>query len=148
MSRVLLISDVPRTRACVGLAGSLLGFEVETAASLTLAALALKRGGYDAAILDLRWGVLTAPSMLTWVKEFLVEKNVKVILCADTPLAQDIEVSVKLRSATFLSRHYDIQDLAEALEAPITGANACRAEARGADGIRGGGSAKAGRVAG
>ncbi len=122
MSRVLLISDVPRTRACVGLAASLLGFEVDTAASLTLAALALKRGRFDAAILDLRWGVLTAPSMLTWVKQYLADRNVKVILCADTPLAQDIDVSVKLRSATFLSRHYDLQDLAEAVAVPMAGA--------------------------
>ena len=118
MTRLLLISDVPRTRAYVGFALDLLGVEYDVATCLTTAALELDRHDYDSAIIDLRWEPPAAPSMTAWVDVHIVNRGIRPVLTAETPIARDMHFALRLKSAVFLGRNFDFKDVMEAAGAP------------------------------
>ncbi len=114
MTRLLLITDLPRTRAYVGFALDLLGVEYDVSTCLTTAALQLDRHEYDAAIIDLRWEAATAPSMTAWVDVHIANRGILPVLTAETPIARDMHFALRLKTAIFLGRNFDFKDVMEA----------------------------------
>ena len=114
MTRILLITDVPRTRAYVGFALDLMGVEYDVVSCLSVAAAYLDRRTYETAIIDLRWEGPTTPSMTSWVVVHVAGRGILPVLTAETPIARDMHFALHLKSAVFLARNFDFNDVMEA----------------------------------
>ena len=112
---VLIITDVPRTAQYAGLALSLLGVRHDVAGSLAEALGKLQEGRYGSALIDLRWEDRTALTLASWAQAHLTSRGIRLIVAGNTPLARNLDVTVRLGSAVLLGRTFDLADLREAV---------------------------------
>ncbi|MBI2933443.1 MAG: hypothetical protein HYY16_17500 [Planctomycetes bacterium] len=115
MSRVLVITDAPKTAALVPFGLALLGAKCDVAASLSEAMARLEENLYVVAVVDLRWGIRGAAALASWIRAHLVHRGIRPVLGAETPLAECLESGFCLSSAVFLRGDFDLFDLREAI---------------------------------
>jgi DNA-binding NtrC family response regulator len=115
MARFLVISEAPKTRAYLEFALKLMGIEIGSTSSLTMAALCLDRAEHSGVILDLRWPSPTAPSMTDWMQTHVQARGLRMILTSETPIARNIHCALRLGSAIVLGRAFDFDDVVEAV---------------------------------